>query len=175
VTAIPGPSALTTALALSGIPVDGFVYLGFLPRRRKDRLAVLESEVCETRPLLALETPHRLRAALTDMHSALGDRGVVVARELTKLHEEVFRGTVPEALEHFRQPKGEFTLVIEGASEVPSEPGEKAATIDLLSRLRDGGMRARAAVDLVAEQTGLPRREVYRVWVTIVNVGSKEI
>ena len=165
VTVVPGASALTAALALSGLVLDGFVYLGFLPRRRKDRIALLESMAADTRPLLALETPHRLQAALADLQAALGDRPVVVAREMTKLHEEVFRGTLSAAIGHFQSPRGEFTLVIEGATEQPPRPDGRDEAARLLARLRQGGMRGRAAVDLVADQTGLPRRQVYRMWV----------
>ncbi len=164
VAAVPGASAPAAAVSVAGIAMEGFVFLGFLPRRRRDRLALLESEAAAPRPLLAFETPHRLRAALADLLAALGDRRVVVARELTKLHEEVFRGTVSGAIEHFEAPKGEVTLVIEGASDTASEPNSRDEAVTLLARLRDGGMRARAAVDLAAEQTGLPRGEVYRLW-----------
>ena len=164
VAAIPGASALTAAVSVAGMAIDGFVFLGFLPRRRRDRISLLESEASTTRPLLAFETPHRLRAALVDLMSTLGDRRVVVARELTKLHEEVFRGTVSEAVDRFEEPRGEVTLVIEGASARSPEPDGREEAAKLLARLKGGGMRARAAVDLVAEQTGLPRGEVYRLW-----------
>ena len=164
VAAIPGASAPTAAVSVAGMAIDGFVFLGFLPRRRSDRLSLLESEASVTRPLLAFETPHRLRAALADLLSALGDRRVVVARELTKLHEEVFRGRLSDAIDRFEEPRGEVTLVIEGASAQAPEAGGREEAVRLLARLRDGGMRARAAVDLVAEQTDLPRGEVYRIW-----------
>ena len=167
VTAVPGPSAPTAAVSVAGMALDGFVFLGFLPRRRRDRLSLLESESAATRPLLAFETPHRLKAALADLLSTLGDRRVVVVRELTKLHEEVFRGTLSEAIERFEQPRGEVTLVIEGASDRPPEPAGREEAARLLARLRDGGMRARPAVDLVAEQLDLPRREVYRLWLDV--------
>ena len=165
IVAVPGPSALAAAVSVAGMPMDGFVFLGFLPRRRRDRQSLLESEADTTRPLLAFETPHRLRAALADLLATLGDRRVVVARELTKLHEEVFRGTLSEAITHFEAPKGEFTLVVDGASSRAPEAHSREEAARLLARLREGGMRARAAVDLVAEQTDLPRSEVYRMWI----------
>ena len=164
VVAVPGASAPAAAVSVAGMPMDGFVFLGFMPRRRRDRLSLLESEADTTRPLLAFETPHRLRAALADLLAALGDRRVVVARELTKLHEEVFRGTLSEAVDRFEEPKGEVTLVIEGAPDGAPGPSDRDEAVKLLARLREGGMRARAAVDLAAEQTGLPRRDVYRLW-----------
>ena len=102
---VPGPSAITSAVAVSGLPVDQFVYLGFLPRRRAARRKLLLSLASETRTLVAFETPHRLAAALQDVLEALGDRRIAVCRELTKMHEEVFRGRVSEALAHFEEPR----------------------------------------------------------------------
>jgi 16S rRNA (cytidine1402-2'-O)-methyltransferase len=111
---VPGPSAVITALVVSGLPTDKFVYIGFLPRRKGQRQRVLSSMSEESRTIVAFEAPHRLREALTDIGEILGDRRVSVCRELTKVHEEIFRGRVSQASEHFAQPKGEFSLVIEG-------------------------------------------------------------
>ncbi len=114
---IPGPSAIITALAISGLPTDRFTYIGFLPRKSGERRRRLESVADEQGTIIALEAPHRLRAALGDILLTLGDRRIAVCRQLTKLHEEVFRGTINQALEHFMEPRGEFTLVIEGRGE----------------------------------------------------------
>lgn len=114
VIAVPGPSAIITALTVSGIPAERFVYLGFLPRRSAQRKRLLEEMSLEPGALVVLESPHRLQATLVDALHVLGDRQIAVCRELTKLHEEVFRGTIQQALEHFTSPKGEFTLVIAG-------------------------------------------------------------
>jgi 16S rRNA (cytidine1402-2'-O)-methyltransferase len=111
---VPGPSAVITALVISGLPTDQFVYVGFLPRRKGQRQRLLSSVSNEPRTIVAFEAPHRLREALTDIEEILGDRRVSVCRELTKVHEEVFRCRVSEAREHFAQPRGEFSLVIEG-------------------------------------------------------------
>jgi 16S rRNA (cytidine1402-2'-O)-methyltransferase len=111
---VPGPSAVVTALVISGLPTDQFVYVGFLPRRKGQRQRLLSSISDESRTIVAFETPHRLREALTDIGGILGDRRVSVCRELTKVHEEIFRGRVSQAREHFAQPRGEFSLVIEG-------------------------------------------------------------
>ena len=165
VVSIPGVSAVTAAIAVSGLPVDSFIYLGFLPRKRTERKRLLESLAVETRVLLAFEAPHRLIAALKDIGDTLGDRRIVVCRELTKLYEEVFRATVSEALSHFDKPRGEFTLVIEGSVERPGSGQvreEEART--LLARLRADGAHATDVVALVAKQSGLSRREVYRLW-----------
>jgi len=111
---IPGASAVITALVVSGLPTDQFLYLGFLPRRKGQRQRLLSSIVDEPRTIVAFETPHRLRKALSDIEEILGNRRISVCRELTKVHEEIFRGRVSQASEHFAEPRGEFSLVIEG-------------------------------------------------------------
>ena len=111
---IPGASAVITALAVSGLPTDQFLYVGFLPRRKGQRQRLLSSIVDEPRTIVAFETPHRLREALSDIEESLGNRRISVCRELTKVYEEIFRGRVGQAREHFAEPRGEFTLVIEG-------------------------------------------------------------
>ena len=114
VVSVPGPSAVITALVVSGLPTDQFVYVGFLPRRKGQRQRLLSSIADEARTIVAFEAPHRVREALTDIEEILGDRRVSVCRELTKVHEEVFRGRMSQAREHFAEPRGEFSLVIEG-------------------------------------------------------------
>jgi len=111
---IPGASAVITALVVSGLPTDQFLYLGFLPRRKGQRQRLLSSIVDEPRTIVAFETPHRLKEALSDIEEILGNRRLSVCRELTKVHEEIFRGRVSQAREHFAEPRGEFSLVIEG-------------------------------------------------------------
>ena len=114
---VPGPSAVITALVVSGLPTDRFLYLGFLPRRASARRQALKSAAQETGTLVILEAPHRLQPTLNDLHLLFGDRQIAVCRELTKLHEEVFRGTISQAIARFTEPRGEFTLVIEGRKE----------------------------------------------------------
>jgi len=111
---VPGPSAVITSLVVSGLPTDQFLYLGFLPRRQGQRQRLLGSLVDEPRTLVAFETRHRLGEALSDIEGILGDRRLSVCRELTKVHEEIFRSRVSQVREHFAEPRGEFTLVIEG-------------------------------------------------------------
>jgi 16S rRNA (cytidine1402-2'-O)-methyltransferase len=111
---IPGASAVVTALVVSGLPTDQFIYVGFLPRRKGQRQRLLSSIVDESRTIVAFETPHRLREALSDIEEILGNRRLSVCRELTKVHEEIFRGRVSQAREYFVEPRGEFSLVIEG-------------------------------------------------------------
>jgi len=111
---IPGASAVITALVVSGLPTDQFLYVGFLPRRKGQRQRLLNSIADEPRTIVAFETPHRLREALSDIEEILGDRRLSVCRELTKVHEEIFRGRVSQAREYLTEPRGEFSLVIEG-------------------------------------------------------------
>ena len=162
---LPGASAVTTALAVSGLPVGQFVYLGFLPRKRGERTRLLGPLTNERRTLLAFEAPHRLRGALKDILDTLGDRRIAVCRELTKLHEEVFRGTVAEALEHFGEPRGELTLVIEGGRGEPDDGADlEASARALLVQARADGALVKDAVARAVRETGLSRHAVYRLW-----------
>jgi 16S rRNA (cytidine1402-2'-O)-methyltransferase len=111
---IPGASAVITALVVSGLPTDQFLYVGFLPRRKGQRQNLLSSIVDEPRTIVAFETPHRLIKTLNDIEEILGNRRLSICRELTKAHEEIFRDRVSQAKEHFAEPRGEFTLIIEG-------------------------------------------------------------
>ncbi len=171
VVTVPGPSAVTAAIAVSGLPVEGFVYFGFLPRRKTERRRLLESVAAETRALVAFETPHLLSASLTDVLTTLGDRRIAVCRELTKLHEEVFRGTVSGSIGHFTEPRGEFTLVIEGNSDQAVQPSTQE-TKALLGQLRKVGVGAKEAVARAGEGSGLSRREVYRLWLEVVGASG---
>jgi 16S rRNA (cytidine1402-2'-O)-methyltransferase len=111
---IPGPSAITTALAISGITAEQFIHLGFLPRKKGAKRKLLESLIDEPRAIVMFESPYRLIATLKDVKETLGERKLAVCREMTKIYEEIFRGTASQAIEHFAAPRGEFTLVIEG-------------------------------------------------------------
>ncbi len=166
VVSLPGASALTTALAVSGIHAEGFTYLGYLPPRKSARVKFLSELTNEPRTLIAFETPHRLTAALADILETLGDRRIAVCRELTKMHEEVFRGSVSEAIAHFTQPRGEFTLVIEGANELPPQVSEEDAK-EILARLKERGLTARDAIAQATNTTGLSRRELYSLWLSL--------
>ena len=168
---IPGPSALTTAIAVSGIVMEGFVYLGFLPRKSGERKRLLESVTSERRALVIFETPHRLNSALKDTLSILGDRQIAVCRELTKLYEETYRGSISEALEHFENPRGEFTLVISGGTHA-DENASKTDPRPMLEELHRQRVSARDAVAQTSEATGLGRRELYRTWVELTKVSD---
>jgi 16S rRNA (cytidine1402-2'-O)-methyltransferase len=159
---IPGPSALTAALVTSGLPTDAFVYLGFFPRRDGERRRVLADLADERRTMVAFESARRLGKALEDMERLLGDRQITVARELTKLHEEIWRGVVSAARAHFSQPvKGEITLVIAGASEPAA--WTEAQVVARVAQLMGQGISHRQAVKRVAQLSAWPRRDVYRL------------
>jgi 16S rRNA (cytidine1402-2'-O)-methyltransferase len=165
VSAIPGPSAPVSALVISGLPTDAFLYLGYLPRRAVERRRRFHEVAGLSYTLIFLETPHRLIEALEDMQVELGDRPIAVARELTKLHEEVIRGTIAQVREHFSrsEPRGEFTLVVGGAAGELEGPWEEdKLTAALRAGLAAGQSQSQLAAE-VAAKSGWQRREVYRM------------
>jgi len=165
VVVIPGPSVVTTALAASGLRIDHFVFLGFLPHKASGRQKMLKSVAGEDSTIILLETPHRLAAALEDMLSVLGNRRIAVCRELTKIHEEIFRGNISQAIAHFSEPRGEFTLVVSGCSEkVKTDVSTEFKT--RLSELRAAGVSARDAMALAGDKN-LSRKEMYQTWLKL--------
>ena len=163
---VPGPSALTAAISVSGMPADAFTFLGFLPRRQGDRRKLLESATTYPQTVVIFEAPHRLRITLEDMLAVWGDRRITVCRELTKLYEEVFPGTISQALAYFTEPRGEFTLVVEGGTGEKEVWNESQAR-DHLALMKKEGIKAREAVAAVAKASGLPRRLVYEQWLAL--------
>lgn len=163
---IPGATAMITALAASGCRSDRLVFEGFLPAKGKERRSRLDLLQSETRTLIFYEAPHRLQRTLSDLAAAFGtDRWIVVARELTKMHEEFWRGTLGDAIAHFqnRSPKGEFTLVVAGMPEATaSELSEVELKAELEKLLATGMTRSQASRHL-AEMTSLPRRHIYQL------------
>ncbi|MEK6775931.1 MAG: 16S rRNA (cytidine(1402)-2'-O)-methyltransferase [bacterium] len=165
VCAVPGPSVAAAALSVAGLPTDSFFFNGYLPNRVGQRRACLQKLKTRTETLVLYETPHRILAALQDMLNILGDRRIAVARELTKLHEEVFRGSTMQALDHFRAKeriRGEFTLVVKGFN---PEEGPKIE-IDLAGEIRkvmrEQKVSRKDAVRIVSEAYSLPKKTVYR-------------
>lgn len=165
---VPGPSAVITALAVSGLPAERFTYIGFLPHRQGERKKQLKSVAGEPGVIVAFETPHRIEAALADILAVLGDRRIAVCRELTKLYEEIYRGTVAAAMAHFTEPRGEFTLVIEGNRE-KEKPPEAKDIREKVAALVSEGASAKEAVAALAEETGASRKELYRLFLEIRN------
>jgi len=162
VTALPGPTAVTTALAISGLPTDRFVFEGFLPRKAGDRGRRLAGLAAERRTLVLYESPRRLGATLAELAAAFGEsRRAVVCRELTKTHEEVVRGTLAELAAAFAAGAlGEITIVVAGAGDTAPAISLEDAAGQAIARARDGEPR-NAAIAAVARAHGLPRRAVY--------------
>ncbi len=162
VSVVPGPSAVVSALSISGLSVERFAFDGFLPAKSKARRQVLAGLKAEPRTTIYYEAPHRLMAALGDLQEELGsDRGVAVARELTKVHEEMFRGTVAQALEHFGagRVRGEIVLMVEPAAEQKPQGTVREALRKLQA---ETDLPPREIVKQVARQFGLSGSEVYR-------------
>lgn len=161
---LPGPTAVTTALVLSGLPMERFIFDGFLPRAQKARLDYLHSIKSERRTIVLFEAPHRSKDLIDDLFDVIGgERKIALCREMTKRYEEVFRGTVAElkSWAHEREILGEVTIVLEGAdiSEVSSRsPAEIAAHV---ARCEGAGMDRREAVEAVAQELRLRKREVF--------------
>jgi 16S rRNA (cytidine1402-2'-O)-methyltransferase len=148
----------------SGLPTDAFLYLGYLPRKSSERQQMLREVAELPYTLIFLETPHRLQAALDDLLAMLGDRQIAVARELTKVHEEIWRGTLSGALEYFklREPRGEFSLVITGKPPEISR-WEITRVMDALETELARGASPSQAASRVASQSGWQRRELYKL------------
>ena len=163
VASVPGPSAVVTALAMSGLPTQRFTFEGFLSTANKSRREHLESLRQEHRTMVIYEAPHKLTETLADLLEVLGDRDVAVCRELTKLHEEVVRTTLSQALALYRQqrPRGEFVLVIRGA---PAEKGPRLSLEEamvLVERFRAGGLSLKDAARQAAAESGQSRNDLY--------------
>jgi len=166
VTPVPGASAVVTAVVVSALPANQFTYLGFLPRKNAERIRLLQSIAHEHRTIVAFESPNRLLSSLNDIAQVLGNRRIAIVRELTKIHEEVFRGSISEAVDHFQQPRGEFTLVIEGEKEA-EKPVLTSDIEQELCQLQNQGITAREAVKRLSLTTGLSRRELYQAWLKL--------
>ncbi|MBQ7144682.1 MAG: 16S rRNA (cytidine(1402)-2'-O)-methyltransferase [Oscillospiraceae bacterium] len=163
VTAVPGPTAMATALALSGLPTQRFCFEGFLSTTTKNRREHLDSLKGERRTMIFYEAPHKLLRTLADLLDAFGDRQLTVCRELTKLHEELLRTTLSEALAHFTEtpPRGEFVLVVAGAPEREGPTMTEDEALALVRRYMEQGRSRKEACKLAAEESGFPKRELY--------------
>jgi len=163
VSPIPGACAPIAALVASGLPTDAFLYLGYLPRKQGERRRQLAQVMELPYTLIFLETPHRLLESLEDLQSQLGDRQISVGRELTKLHEEIFRGSLSEARQHFTEnpPRGEFTLVLRGNTAQAERWTEERLNAELQAQLARGEPTSQLAAKL-AGPSGWSRREIYQ-------------
>lgn len=161
---IPGPCALVTALAVSGLPTGRFTFEGFLAMNKKNRAAHLKSLVGERRTMIFYEAPHKLRATLDDLLGTFGpERRISLCRELTKLHEEILRTTLAGAVEYYaqQQPKGEFVLVVEGAPEEEPEVRSLEDAVERVLALREQGFSMKDAARQAASETGFGKNELY--------------
>lgn len=164
VTAIPGPCAAVTALSISGLPTGRFTFEGFLSTNKKSRFAHLDSLRTEQRTMIFYEAPHKLTAALTDLAQVFGEtRRISLCRELTKLHEEVLRMTLGEAVQYYRttEPRGEYVLVVEGAQETPQAAATQDDAVARAQALIAQGYSKKDAVRQAAAETGFPRNALY--------------
>ena len=164
VTAIPGPCAVITALSISGLPTGRFCFEGFLSTAKKSRKEHLQSLVGETRTMIFYEAPHKLLSTLEDLADTFGsDRKISLCRELTKLHEEVVRTTLGEAIEKYtaNAPKGEFVLVVDGAAPVEKEVPTAEDAGEMVKRLMSEGLSRKDAIKQTAKALDLPKNVVY--------------
>lgn len=162
--ALPGATAFTLALVLSGLKTDKFVFEGFLPSKNRDRIKELERLKGEERTIILYEAPHRVEALLQDILTILGNRNISISRELTKIHEETFRGTVSEAIDWFKDtgPKGEFVIVLEGGAAPDEDPYKDISVKEHLKKYIEEGMSKKDAVRRVAEERNMPKNKVYK-------------
>ncbi|MET8596207.1 16S rRNA (cytidine(1402)-2'-O)-methyltransferase [Streptomyces althioticus] len=174
VTAVPGPSAVLTALALSGLPVDRFCFEGFLPRKAGERLGRLREVADERRTLVYFEAPHRLDDTLAAMAEVFGgERRAAVCRELTKTYEEIRRGPLAELAAWAAEGvRGEITVVVEGAPEKGPEEYDDAELVRRVRVREEAGERRKEAIAAVAAEAGLPKRQVFDAVVAAKNAGS---
>ena len=160
---VPGPSAPIAALTVSGLPTDSFLYLGYLPHKATERRKFVGRIANSTHTLIFLESPYRVVEALENLLSELGDRRVCVAREMTKLFEEYWRGTLSGALEYFRSqpPRGEFTLVVGGQQTMVQKWTESELEAAIRSAM-EAGKKSREIAAELAQQSGWNKKEIYR-------------
>jgi 16S rRNA (cytidine1402-2'-O)-methyltransferase len=160
---LPGASALAAVLSASGLPTDRFVFEGFLPAKKQERKTKLQALRNETRTLILYEAPHRLKESLVDMQEILGDREIVIGREVSKVHEEFLRGRMGEILERLadREVRGEITVVVHGSTERTKVAD--AELQDEIERLVAEGMRVKEIAEIVGERHRLSKREIYQI------------
>ena len=160
---LPGPSAMTALLSVSGLATDRFVFEGFLPARRRERRERLGALREEKRTMIFYEAPHRLKESLGDLLEILGDREAVMGREITKIHEEFLRGRLSEMRTRVEseEPRGEITLAV-GGSEGEAAPAQELITAEI-EQLRKKGLRVKEIAELLGEKFSRPKREIYRL------------
>lgn len=171
---LPGATAITTALVYSGLDTTKFVFIGFIPRETKEKKKMIIDIKDKKETLIFYESPHRLIESLAYLNENLGDRDIAVCRELTKLHEDIFRGTIKEAYDWFNEnrPRGEFVLVVSGKSEseIKAEKEEALSGISVeehLMNLINNGIQKKEAIKIVSKERDLPKKEVYKIAINL--------
>lgn len=166
---LPGATAITTALVYSGLDTTKFLFRGFLPRENKDRKVIADELLQSQETLIFYEAPHRLIDTLTFLLEMFGDRKIAVCRELTKIYEEIYRGTLKQAVQYFieNKPRGEFVLILEGKKLEDIKEEKKEAWISLsieehILKYMNDGINKKEAIKLVAKERELPKSEVYK-------------
>ena len=158
---VPGPSAATTSLSISGFSGREFLFLGFLPANQGRKRKLLETTSSLKYPIILFEAPHRLKKTLSDLIYVLGNRKIAVVREVTKFYEEVYRGSISECQEHFGNPKGEFTLIVQGSHQTPDYQTEDI--YQMFEELVSTGCSSKEAREIIFSRTKISRREIYRI------------
>lgn len=166
---LPGATAVTTALVYSGLDTTQFMFKGFMPRENKDRKILMDNIKNRMETIILYEAPHRLLSTLTFLKEYLGNRNIAICRELTKLHEEIFRGKIEEGINHFieKDPRGEFVLVISGKTKEEIENEEKSQWDSMsieehIKKYIEEGLSKKDAIKKVAKDRSLPKNEVYK-------------
>jgi len=167
VVSVPGASSLTASASISGLDLSNFLYLGFLPSRSVARRKTLLSVANSIYPLIIFESPHRLKNCLADMKAILGDRLLVICRELTKVHEEIFRGHITEAEKYFLNPIGEFTIIVQ--NEVDDivkniDQGILNVAEELMAKLKIRGLTSKDVIPYLAKLSKISRKTLYARW-----------
>ena len=162
---VPGPTAVTAALALAGLPTGRFTFEGFLSVNKRSRRTHLDSLREETRTMVFYEAPHKLKYTLEDLLAVLGDRSIALVREITKIHEEVIRTTLSQAVARYEQenPRGEFVVIVEGAAPAEKEAVTPEEAADLARSYIEEGMSTSEAAKAAAAETGLKKGDIYRL------------
>jgi 16S rRNA (cytidine1402-2'-O)-methyltransferase len=171
VSPVPGPSAPVAALAASGLPTDSFLYLGYLPRKAKERQDFIGQIANLAYTIIFLEAPHRLLAALADLEACLGDRPIAIARELTKMHEEIWRGSLSQGRTYFteNEPRGEFTLIVAGHSAEEKITWTEDKLVSAIKQGLEAGESPSGLASRLAAASGWPRRDIYKMTINFLH------
>ena len=165
---IPGVSSITTAISISGMIFDQWVFVGFFPKQKSKRMELLESIIDDKRVTVLLESPHRLQSCFKFLLDNLGDRTITVCREMTKFYEDIYRGKISEAIDYFNNPRGEFIILIEGF--INNDINNRTSESDIVDILKDmdvGELKTKEIVNNVFKKTGFSKKSIYKIWLDL--------